>query len=284
MLWRLKMSKMNRGTTLLAMSAAALLLAPGAAHAITVDGLAGDWGVSGLGSDTADYSGVVGTAWETTAFEDDGNLAPGAGGQNYDVEFMSLYIEGNTLYGIVMSGQRADNGDTLYSPGDVFFTAYDANLGADVLFGLEVDGNTYDLTSSGYTDAVHAGSYAAATLVRDPGTVSGVPFGDSGSGGSEYAQIVSPGSGTSDLGAIGAFTFNQDPTLGQHSVIEFAIDLAMFDLGTGGFIKSATWAPSCGNDHGLTTVPPIPEPNGAWLMAVGIVVAGAGRMTRGQGA
>lgn len=272
------MLKTNR-VTMLAMSAAALLL-PGAAHAITVDGLASDWGVSGLGSDTADYSGVVGTAWETTAFEDDGNLAPGAGGQNYDVEFMSLYIEGNTLYGIVMSGQRADNGASLYSPGDVFITAYDANLGSDVLFGLEVDGNTYALTSSGYTASVLSGSYAAGTLVRDPGTVAGQPFGDAGTGGSEYAQIVAPGSGTTDLGAVGSFTFNQDASLGQHSVIEFAIDLAMFDLGTGGFIESATWTPGCGNDVGLTTVPPIPEPNGAWLMGVGVVIAGASRAAR----
>jgi len=278
------MLKKNRTTAWWVVGAAALLLAPCAAHAITVDGQVADWGVSGLGGNTADYSGVVGTDWESTAFEGDGSLTPGGGGQDYDVEFIALHIEAGTLYGIVLSGQRADNGASNYSPGDVFFTAYDANLGTDVLFGLEVDGNTYALTSHGYTDSVLAGSYAAGTLVRDPGTVAGSPFGDPGSGGSANVQIVSPEAGTSDLGAVDSLVFNQDATLGQHSVIEFAIALAQFDLGAGGFIKSATWAPGCGNDHGVATVPPIPEPNGAWLMAAGIVVVGAGGVARRRSA
>jgi len=273
---------LNRHTKmgLLVLAAATFLLRPDLASAITVDGSAADWGVSGLGSNTADYSGVVGTAWESTSFEGDGYLTPGGGGQNYDVEFVALTVEANTLYGIVLSGQRTDNGFSNYSPGDVFFTAYDSVLGADVVFGLEVDGNTYQLNGSGYTTGVVAGSYAAGTLVRDPGAIAGTPFGNPGTGGNAYAQIGSPGAGTVSLGLVDAFVFNQDASLGQHSVIEFAIALDAFGLGAGSFIKSATWSPSCGNDLGMVNAPPIPEPNGALLMGAGVLIVGTVQIGR----
>jgi len=253
-----------------------LSAASGPAQAITVDGLVGDWGVSGLTNDIADYSGVVGTPWETTAFEGDGFTTPGSGGQDYDLEFMAAYVDGNTLYGIVLSGQRADNGFANYSPGDVFFTAYDANLASEVLFGLEVDGYTYDLLSNGHTGGVGSAFYAAGQLVRAPGVEAGVPFGDPNTGGSPSVQIVDPMGSTVSLGAIDAYIFNQADALGQHSVIEFAIDLAQFELGNGGHITGMVWAPGCGNDHGITT-PPIPEPGAKLLFCAGLFTVCATR-------
>ncbi len=277
---------------LLALGATALLL-PAAASAITVDGQIGDWGVSGLENKTADYTGVAGTAWDTSSYRGDGFLTPGGGAQNYDTEFLAAHVEGNTLYGVIMTGQRADNGFDRYSPGDIFLEAYDANLGSNVLFGIEVGGGaggagissvglgdagtTYLMQSSGYTAGTQATPYLAGDLVRDPNYVGGEPFGNAATGG-DMVQMVA-GAGT--VGTVAEYIYNQDASLGQHAIIEFALDLGVLNLGDAGALKSIRWSPGCGNDPGKAGVSgAVPEPTAALLMTVGMLTVHLGGLRR----
>ncbi len=264
---------------LFALGAAAILV-PGMASAITVDGLIGDWGVTipdtGSGNNAAthraDYTGVTGTPWENSHFEGDGYTTPGSGGQNYDVEFMALHIEGNMLYGSILSGQRADNGATRFSPGDIFLEAYDANLGVNVTFAIEVGaggsaGATWDLDGSGYTTGSSPSFYSAGEIVRDPNYVGGQPFNSPSTHGDKIQLI----GGSAAIGSAAQFVFNQNAALGEHSIIEFAINLDLLDLGIGGELYGGHWGPSCGNDVAVATPSSaIPEPSAALLMFVGM--------------
>ncbi len=292
------MIKLSAFKAIFAVGAIASLLPAGLASALTVDGQIGDWGVTNLSSNIANYSGVAGNSWAATAYEGDGFLHPGGGGQNYDLEFMAIHIDDalNTLYGVVMSGQRNDNGATKFSPGDIFFEAWDANNSVDVTFALEVGGGfggtgitsvglgdagtTYNLNSSGYTQSAQPASYLAGDLVKSPGFVGGHPFSNPSSGGSPMVQML-PDAGATSFGPVAEFIFLQDASLYQHSVIEFSIDLDSLGLGEEGGLTSAVWAPGCGNDHGRVEISaPVPEPSGILLMCSGLLVlgiAGVGR-------
>lgn len=84
-------------------------------------------------------------------------------------------------------------------------------------------------------------------------------------------------SGPTPIGTALAFHFNQDDALDEHSIIEFAIDISLIDLGVGRYIDGAHGSPGCGNDRGwITPSSPIPESSAALLMCVGMLTVRIG--------
>ena len=141
----------------------------------TIDGDLDDWGINVIDGPNNGNPGVGGTDYSGLRsdlagyMEEDTNdgsnsykVTPYYGGQNYDGEFFGAAVQGNTLYLAILSGQRSDNGFSLFAPGDI-------RIGTDMgIFGIEVGGghgnnplptalgggeagSTYTLNGSGYT-------------------------------------------------------------------------------------------------------------------------------------
>jgi hypothetical protein len=256
-----------------AMAALAFAVAP--AGAITVDGDVSDWGVTLPATPNAPAA-----AWDSTVgvlIVDDGQVAPGGGGQNYDIEALYATIEGNELCILLITGfdQEGEAGDPLqahYDGGDVFFnfgaaSGYDAAVritDADSNGSTGI-GNLYsgDFAESGDSflntlDVAHA-EFGAAT---NPWRVDDAEVGGLG------VQLV----GTVDFAYANGLAAN-----GDHNVYEFCIDLA--DLGlTGAGVAdngfAVHWTQECGNDVIDWAVPGglivIPEPASMTLLGLGL--------------
>src|SRR5690606_36244559 len=102
----------NTCTVMLVLFGAGMVLAP-AAGAITVDGSLSDWGVT-----IPVVANAPSAAWTSSigAFaEEDGEVSPGIGGQNYDVEAMYAVVSGDTLFFALVTGfdQGGEAGDIL---------------------------------------------------------------------------------------------------------------------------------------------------------------------------
>lgn len=102
--------------------------------------------------------------------------APNYGGQNYDVEFMGMSLQGNTMYLAIVTGQRPDNGLKRYSPGDIYLTTPEGVFGIEVgdgpgggdgsLITEGAEGSTYNLRSNGYTQ-----SYGTTDVAQTAGSI-----------------------------------------------------------------------------------------------------------------
>lgn len=263
-------------TRVLMMAAAfALAMVASTAGAITIDGDVSDWGVTlPAAADSPD------AAWANTvgvSIIDDGEVGPGAGGQNYDIEAFYATIVGNNLYFALVTGfdRGGEAGDALqshYDGGDVFFN-FGGGAGYDAAVRItEADsnsstgiGNLYsgDFSPSGDSflntlDVAHAAHEAAANPWRvDDAAVGGL--------------------GVSLVGTVTNAYANGLVANGDHNVYEFCIDLTDLGLNGAGVASqgfSVHWTQECGNDVVDWSVPGglivVPEPASMTLLGLGL--------------
>ncbi len=266
---------------------------------VVVDGDLSDWGISVKDSNASNFNGLsfppkTGTtsfgSFDYDYFLEDTNdnsnnysVGPNAGGQNFDAEFLGVGTDDTRLVIAIVSGQRPDNHEDKFSPGDIIINTDQGYIGVEVgggyghntggiLGAIEegAPGSTYALTNNGFTRGVvnsdgsssgdtsgtvdiHTGGTApiligsaqkAGTVWKDP-TLILDPIADPTS----VVQQLSGGQlvGTADYYFSRDFKTSQiDGTvISQHSIIEVAIPYWML---SGLTIQSIEWAPSCGND------------------------------------
>lgn len=266
---------------------------------ITVDGNLNDWGISVADSLESNYRlkndiGLLNFQREDQSDSggDASDLGPGLGGQNYDVEFMGIALQGTTLYLAIVSGQRPDNGFARYAPGDIFIATVNGFFGIEVGGGLGggagsaitqgAAGSTYTVDSDGYTvyhnnatAAQVAGSvWSNVDLILAPGTSAFTQF--TTNGGSIHA-------GDAD------YVYTRDSVTGQHSIIELSLDTSLFGDNR---IWAIFWAPAGYNDEVLVrsqiitqagnraSIQQVPEPETMALFGLGITALGMMRRRR----
>lgn len=262
---------MNRN--ILAAAIALLTASAASAAPILIDGSTSDWGVTvadNNGSVLTSFAGNIGlidsAIEDTNDTEGDGGfLGPNQGGQNYDVEAMAVAIQGNIIYGLIVSGQRNDNGFERFSPGDILIQTTGGLYAIEVGGGAGgggpngaivegANGSSYALNGNGFTTghSSHAGSQIAGTVWKNAGLVLD-PIPPQGP-----TQIDSGNPGTKV--GLADFIFTRDSFTTQHSIIEFSLDRSMFGDDT---ILFLAFRPSCGNDE-LSVVP---EPSTLAMLA-----------------
>lgn len=267
---------------------------------VTVDGDLSEWGVTmangvsgGVGSTYVSVPGITADDEDTNDTSNSYTVGPNQGGQNYDWEYLGATIQSGDLYIGVMSGQRPDNGFTLFSPGDIrITTTYGRTFGIEVgggagngtgagnftessdSRGINASnlGSFYGLNGSGYT-ATH--TYSSAHVVAGLYETTGVEAT------AWYTELVGGLPNTqSQLQLLGGtykgtadYIFRW--TSGSvHATIELGIDMSAFDLAAGDVISTISWQPSCGNDLGTIGTPgtQVPEPA---TIALALLSAGA---------
>ncbi len=255
-------------------------LAAGQSYALIIDGDLSDWGVVVSDNNASTFNfpaniGLLGSHLEDQG-DNDGNsafLGPNRGGQNYDAEAMAVAQQNGTLYVMLVTGQRPDNGFKNYAPGDLRIITnagtYGLELGGGKGGGAGTaifegdDGSTFTMKKSGFTkkyadaddDRQTAGSlWKNATWLLDPIAPKGP------------VQFAVNGASTK-LG-MADYVFTRDTVTTQHSIIELSIPLQFF---SGETIQHLSWRPSCGNDELDVTVIAIPEPATLPLLALSLL-------------
>lgn len=246
---------------------------------LVVDGGTADWGPIVADNNASIFAflggiGLVGSMVEDSddLADDGGIVGPNQGGQNYDAEAMAIAVQGGTLYGLIVSGQRPDNGIDRFGPGDILIqttgNSYAIEVGGGAgggAFANSVNegsgGSKYSLFGNGFTDqhAAVGAAQVAGSIWKNPGLLLD-PIPPEGP-----TQIDPSGPGT--LIGTADYVFTRDAFTAQHSVIEFSLPLSLFN---GENIVSAAWRPACGNDELMV----VPEPSTVAILALlGLVSA-----------
>jgi len=79
------------------------------ASALTVNGNLSDWGITVADGDNSNFSNPnLGIGLVNSLTEDQSDFAGNSGyvGPNYDAEYMSIAVQGTTMYLAIISGQR----------------------------------------------------------------------------------------------------------------------------------------------------------------------------------
>ncbi len=242
------------------------------ASTLVVDGDVSDWGFSVADNNASTFVPSLTLAGLYVEDSNDnagdgGYVGPAYGGQNYDGEVLAAAVQGSSLFVLIVSGQRPDNGFSDYAPGDVQIVTSSGVYGVEVgggagggaggtLLGGD-PGTTYVLNSNGYTVSANAADPAqtAGSIWYDPTWINGAvspPV---------QTQFQIGGGGTHVGDADYVFTRNDVTT--QHSIIEMSIPLSVFG---GATITNLLWHPSCGNDELSVGTMIVPEP-GTWALA-----------------
>ena len=256
-------------------AAAAFVIVAAPAGAITIDGSVSDWGVT-----LPPTANAPAAAWANTvgvSYTEDGQVAPGGGGQNYDIEAFYATIVGNNLYFAMVTGfdRGGEVGDGLqphYDGGDMFFN-FGGGAGYDAAVRL--------------TDAASVGSTGIGNLYQGDFSPSGDSFLNTlDVAYPQHEAAANPwrvddaevgGLGVSLVGTVTNAYANGLIANGDHNVYEFCIDLT--DLGlTGAGVASqgfnVHWTQECGNDVADWSVPGglivVPEPASMTLLGLGL--------------
>jgi len=250
---------------------------------ITIDGNLSDWGITVGDNNSSNFGSLAGDVGLVSYhLEDTGDtlghsyyLGLNYGGQDYDAEFMGVAVQGTTLYVTLVTGQRQDNGFSFFSPGDFRFETSGGTFGVEAggkaggSSGVAITegavGSTYNLYSNGVTQ-----SYSNAAAAQTAGSIW-----------HDETWILDPISpkgpvqlqidGQSQYVGMADYIYTGNTVTTQHSIIEFAIDLSVFE---GEDIYSLHWRPSCGNDEMNVTLnisTKVPEPGTLALLMVGLL-------------
>ncbi len=204
-----------------------------------------------------DYNAVE---WSGSEANGDGTLAPGGGGQAFDVEYLGMKLTGDTLYFGLQTGFDLVNGAQGFRPGDI---ALDTN-----------NDGTYDYAID---FSINGSDQVTFSLYENPEWVTG-PYPQHG--------IASPFETTGgDLlasfgGGFGSHYYDLDRNVdgGISYVLEGALDLSL--LSYAGGPVGIHWAMGCENDYLNYTADqaPVSEPATMFLMGSGLLgLAALGR-------
>jgi len=263
--------------------------APGpVAPTYTFDGVGTGTNYTGLALGSGIWTWVIEDSNDT---KNDYFLGPNHGGQDYDVEFLGLARQSDTIFAAIMSGIRPDNGAANYGPGDVFITVTDGKSGTVTKYVMEVgggagggagtaltkgaDGTFYTLNGSGFTTASTQtpGVKTGTIWLVDDVNIQNDPITPK-----DPAQIHSKKAGKTKFADATDYLFTRNSSTSTHSIIEFSLDMTDFfmDVNNPDNLISITFSPSCGNDTLTATGSPprVPEPTALSLLAAGLGLVG----------